>query len=74
MDQLREALTAEPFEPFTICLADGQRYRVPHREFVWIPPNQRRVAHVALVDRVGQQRIAVDLVTSLNYVDEGNSS
>jgi len=33
-EQLPRALDAQPFIPFTICTADGQRIRVPHREFI----------------------------------------
>lgn len=74
MDQLQDALSSQPFEPFTICVADGQRFPVPHREFVWIPPNQRRVIHVARTDRAGQHRLAVDLVTSLSFPQDQSRS
>ena len=25
--------------PFTLRMADGQEYTVPHRDFIWLPPN-----------------------------------
>jgi hypothetical protein len=42
---IRQALHKEPFEPFTIRLADGRGLYVPHPDFVAIAP--RRVIVVA---------------------------
>jgi hypothetical protein len=25
--------------PFTLRMADGKEYRVPHRDYIWLPPN-----------------------------------
>jgi hypothetical protein len=25
--------------PFTLRMADGQEYEVPHRDYIWLPPN-----------------------------------
>jgi hypothetical protein len=24
--------------PFTLCMADGNEYRVPHPDYIWLPP------------------------------------
>ena len=24
--------------PFTLCMADGKEYHVPHRDYIWLPP------------------------------------
>jgi len=42
---IKQALHKEPFEPFTIRLADGRGLEVPHRDFVAVAP--RRVIVVA---------------------------
>ena len=42
---IKQALHKEPFEPFTIRLADGRGLDVPHPDFVAIGP--RRVIVVA---------------------------
>ncbi len=34
IEGLREAVRRQPFQPFTIRLADGRSMRVPHSEFV----------------------------------------
>jgi hypothetical protein len=34
IEGLREAVRRQPFEPFSIRLADGRAMRVPHSEFV----------------------------------------
>jgi hypothetical protein len=36
-------LTAVPFEPFDILMANGERLHVPHQDFVWAPPPPRPV-------------------------------
>jgi hypothetical protein len=38
---IRDALRAQPFQPFDIKLVDGTRYIVPHPDYVSIPPLQR---------------------------------
>jgi hypothetical protein len=38
---LRNTLRASPFLPFTIRMADGRTFPVPHPDFVWIPPSSR---------------------------------
>ncbi len=34
IEQLRKAIKVGQFKPFTISLADGRRFFVPHPEFV----------------------------------------
>lgn len=65
IEPLREASRTRPFRPFTICLADGQRFDVPHPDFLYFPPNSPRTlvvtmpsGAVRLIDRL--------LVTSLD--------
>lgn len=45
IEGLREALRRQPFQAFTIRLADGRALSVPHPEFVAVGP--RRVIVVA---------------------------
>jgi hypothetical protein len=47
LEQLREFVRAQPFEPFCLVMANGERLLVPHEDFIWIMPN-RRVVQVAL--------------------------
>ena len=47
MAQLKELVRAQPFEPFCVVMANGERLLVPHEDFIWIMPN-RRVVQVAL--------------------------
>jgi hypothetical protein len=44
IERLRELYTAEPFQPFAICLADGQRLEIPHREFLAWEPQGRTIS------------------------------
>lgn len=47
IEQLRELIRAQPFEPFCLVMANGERLSVPHEDFIWIMPNGR-VVQVAL--------------------------
>ncbi len=42
-EQLRAMREANPFQPFTIHLADGRTLLVPHRDFVSQSPNGRTI-------------------------------
>lgn len=42
-DTLREYRDAVPFVPFTIRIADGRAFRVPHRDYLSISPSSHTV-------------------------------
>ena len=41
VEQLQKAREALPFRPFSIHMADGRSFRVPHRDFMWLTPGGR---------------------------------
>ena len=41
LEAVREALQAQPFEPFDLKLVDGRTFTVTHPNFVAIPPVPR---------------------------------
>ena len=43
IDKLQSVLSASPFRPFMIHLADGTRYHIPHRDFLSHSPAGRTV-------------------------------
>jgi hypothetical protein len=62
---VREALRREPFEPFSIRLADGRSLEVRHPEFVALSP--RRIIVIA-DDEVGSWAVVEPLlIVSLDY-------
>ncbi len=40
---LRDTIRAQPFRPFRLVLANGERLHVPHPEWVWLLPSGRTV-------------------------------
>ena len=60
---IREALHKQPFEPFSIRLADGRTLPVPHPDFVALTP--RRIIVVAEDD--SWSVVEPLLVVSLDY-------
>lgn len=66
VEQLQEAHRAQPFQPFDVCLADGRQLRVPHPEFLLMPPGSKRTFVVALSPDI-YKVIDLLLVTSLDF-------
>ena len=67
-EDIRELRDAQPFAPFRVCLTDGKRYDVPHRDFVMIArtvidigvsssPNGRIYDHITRVSPLHIVRI-----------------
>lgn len=49
-ERLLEAHRSAPFRPFTLHLADGRSFHVPHPEFLSVSPNGRTVVVHGLPD------------------------
>ena len=43
IQQLRAAHRAMPFRPFTVHMADGRSFHVPHPDFLFMSPTGRTV-------------------------------
>jgi hypothetical protein len=43
IEKLRAAHRAAPFRPFTIRMADGRSFLIPHPDFLFINPSGRTV-------------------------------
>ncbi len=43
IQQLRTAHKAAPFRPFTVQMADGRSFHVPHPDFLFMSPSGRTV-------------------------------
>ncbi len=58
IEQLRTALQAQPFRPFSLRMADGRALQVPHREFLSTSPGGRTI----IVYRADESFSIVDLL------------
>lgn len=67
---IREALHKQPFEPFTIRLADGRSFFVPHPELVAV--GKRLVIVVEKND--SWSKIEPLLIVSLDFKGNGHTS
>ena len=72
LEAFREALNAQPFEPFTIHTADGRAIRVVSREFIMRDPQGRTI----YVHQRGRGLSVIDLllVTELEKRENGEAS
>ncbi len=69
IEKLKEVMHAEPFEPFTLHIADGRSISVPHPDFVSVDP-KGRIVHVFRHDG-GSEFVDFRLVTTTKL---GNGS
>jgi hypothetical protein len=72
LEAFREALNAQPFEPFTIHTADGRAIRVVSREFIMRDPKGRTI----YVHQPGSGLSVIDLllVTELEKHESGDAA
>ena len=42
-ETLKRLIEANPFQPFSVNLADGRALKIPHRDFISPSPNFRRL-------------------------------
>jgi len=68
IDRLRNAIRAQPFQPFTICLADGREFRIPRPDCVMISPDATRSFGVA-GPKEDYRIVNLLLVSSLDFVN-----
>ena len=61
---LRALHEQRPFVPFTICLADGRTFNVPHNEFLALFPSGR--AAIVMYEDDGFTLIDLLMVTALD--------
>jgi hypothetical protein len=69
-DQLRNLWKAEPFQPFTIHLADGREFPVVHPEFL----SRSQSGRTIVVHQPDESFNIIDLllVTDLEVIPNGN--
>ena len=60
-------LEASPFRPFTLVTASGEKYYVPHEDYVTFSPSRR----VALVYRDEELFSALDVLTTTDIQPGG---
>jgi hypothetical protein len=60
IERLRKHLLAAPFQPFTVQMADGREYVVPHREFMSHSPSGRTA--IVFLDGTEDDSAELDLL------------
>lgn len=72
-DDIRKLLRAEPFRPFRLHLVTGRALSIPHPEFAFSPPNNKRVVYVS--DHLGHVDVVnATIVVSMDFEDERGGS
>jgi hypothetical protein len=66
---IKEAIESQPFQPFTVRMADGNAYPVPARDFVSLAPNGRTLI---IFGEAGKIKLLDSmLVTEIEREDNG---
>ena len=66
IQQLRKAAKAEPFRPFSIVMASGDRYQIAHPEVILVAPKAERT-FVISDDEVNYTILDLFLVSGLEF-------
>ncbi|MBI5760581.1 MAG: hypothetical protein HZA46_18855 [Planctomycetales bacterium] len=74
IEKLHSVIQAQPFHPFTIQMADGREYFVPHRDFVWqTPPGRTVIVHSGDETDDSMEILDLLLMTGINVQKNGSS-
>ena len=65
LDQLRELVHAVPFVPFSIVLPNGRSLKVPHPDFIWLHPLDKKTVMVAL-PKGGARILNLQMIVALD--------
>jgi len=65
LNQVRDAMHAQPFRAFTVYLADGRSYLVKHPDFIAIPPTARG-RDLTIQDDDGSHLIDMGLIVEIH--------
>ncbi|MEX2218175.1 MAG: hypothetical protein WD749_05390 [Phycisphaerales bacterium] len=68
IDALREAREGRPFKPFTLHLADSRSVRIPHPDFLYMPPKNPRTIVISTVSG-GIRLIDLLMVVEIEFED-----
>jgi hypothetical protein len=63
-EQLKKVYERTPFQPIELLLADGRVLKVPHRDFLYVPPKAERTFVVSDEDGV-METVDLLLVASI---------
>jgi hypothetical protein len=72
IEKIREVLHAHPFRPFKIRLADGDRIRVTHEDFVALDPRGREL--IVYLPDSSHQIVDAMLITQLEVEASNGAS
>jgi hypothetical protein len=73
IEQITDAMQAQPFRPFELHLADGRTFRVPHPEYI-ARVGQGHVVIVTSPDSEHSEFIDLLMVTTLTRILESDAS
>jgi hypothetical protein len=73
IEEVRDAMHSQPFQPFTVKLVDGQSYTVRHPDFISVPTLPRG-RNLVIHDNEGMHLIDLNLVVEVQVPDAAASS
>jgi hypothetical protein len=51
--QLKQTWQEQPFKPFTLHMSNGQKWHIPHPEFMWMFPDEATIVIADEKHRIG---------------------
>ena len=65
VEQIREAMHAQPYVPFKLHLVDGRSYTVKHPDFIAVPSSPRG-RNVTVHDDAGSHMLDLNLIVEVH--------
>lgn len=64
LDEIRRHAKLQPFSPFEIVMVDGRVFRVPHPDFIFVPPIAR-TTWIIVAGRHGLESVNTAVISSI---------
>jgi hypothetical protein len=65
LDEIRRHAKTQPFVPFEIVMVDGRIFRVPHPDFIFVPPVAARTTWIIIAGRHGLESLNTAVISSI---------
>lgn len=67
IEKLRSLIAGDPFQPFTISLADGRHFEIRSPDIVWLPAGGRGGLHIFVPEKDWIESVNVMLMSSVGF-------
>ena len=67
IQKLRKLLASDPFQPFTVALADGRRFDIRSPDMIWMPGDGHGGLHIFVPEKDWIVSVNIMLLASVEF-------